>query len=169
MHNCGAVHVYYQPRNCDSRRGLSYGWIFLRGAWQLGIAGDCLCRLHRHLRRNLLLRAADNPGIGNRTAVGAIRNLCTRDAARAWLGIRRDNSRDDHRNHHPLMYPINDWARLTRAEFRIACLVAAGMDAPRVAAELGICWGSAKNRIARICRKLGVRGRVELAMLAWKG
>ncbi|RZQ59289.1 response regulator [Amycolatopsis suaedae] len=56
---------------------------------------------------------------------------------------------------------------LTDRELEIARLVARGFSNAEVAAELFISAGTAKNHVANIQRKLGVRNRVGIAGWAW--
>lgn len=56
--------------------------------------------------------------------------------------------------------------RLSLREARVARLVAEGFSDEQVAERLGICVVDVSAELAEVFRKLGLRSRTELAMLA---
>ncbi len=55
--------------------------------------------------------------------------------------------------------------RLTDRQLHVACLVADGMTSAEVAGELGVSARTVDSHLARIFRRVGARGRAELARL----
>jgi DNA-binding NarL/FixJ family response regulator len=58
--------------------------------------------------------------------------------------------------------------RLTRNEFDLVCAAALGMGVKQTAAEFGVEWATARTRIRRALRKLGLRNCAQLPAF-WHG
>jgi DNA-binding CsgD family transcriptional regulator len=58
------------------------------------------------------------------------------------------------------------WATLTQAELKVIALVAEGLTNPEIAARLVVSPWTVQTHLKKIFRKLGVRGRAELAARA---
>jgi DNA-binding CsgD family transcriptional regulator len=89
-------------------------------------------------------------------ALGAAAEIFTRLGADLWL----ERARQELARANPR--PRRD-GELTRAEHRVAGLVAAGRTNAEVAAQLYVTVGTVEAHLTRIYRKLDVRSRVELA------
>ncbi|MGP4014290.1 ATP-binding protein [Saccharopolyspora sp. 5N708] len=77
------------------------------------------------------------------------------------LGVRRtrDNRRRGNR-------PLTGWAALTAAEQRVATMVAKAMSNTEIAARLGVSRRTVQAQVSSALHKLGVRSRVEIAVVA---
>jgi DNA-binding CsgD family transcriptional regulator len=58
------------------------------------------------------------------------------------------------------------WDSLTRAERRVVALVTEGLTNPQIAERLVLSPWTVQTHLKRIFKKLGVRGRAELAAMA---
>lgn len=61
------------------------------------------------------------------------------------------------------------YERLTATEARLAALVASGRSDREIATALALATSAVEETLARVCRKLGVRSRTELAVLLGSG
>lgn len=110
-----------------------------------------LAKAHLMLGRRLLptdrAEAATQLGEGDRLAAG-----CGLPRLRSAEGIAVDGG--------------SVQAELTRAELRIARLVAGGLGNQQIATELGVSSRAVEKHLTKVYRKLGVAGRAGLAALA---
>ncbi len=109
--------------------------------------GRCLLVLgtaQRKARQRRAAAASLDEAIATFAAVGAARWQALAAAQRARLAPGPDNA-------------------LTATEGRIAGLAAAGLSNPEIAAALYISVKTVEANLTRIYRKLGLRGRVDLA------
>lgn len=65
-------------------------------------------------------------------------------------------------------WPILAWSQLSRNEFKCACLASKGFKNRQIADQLNLTMDAVKANLRRACKKLGVRGKVELAVAAWR-
>jgi len=94
--------------------------------------------------------------------LGAIRTVASGEiAAGPWL----DALMQAHRSEAPT-FSQDGPNRISARELEIITLVARGLENKEIADHLGIREQTVKNHLGRVMRKVGVRNRQELAMLA---